>query len=83
MMRPNEDIVAGYTPVMPTYEGLLPSAEVAALVEYIKALRDVESASSVDAPALLPGSTSVVAPGSLTVTAPASGTPVPHPEVNP
>ncbi len=40
MMEPMTDRVAGYRPVMPTYQGGLPNGEVAALLEYIKALRD-------------------------------------------
>jgi cytochrome c oxidase subunit 2 len=41
MMEPSADVVAGYKPVMPTFFGLLPQPEAAALVEYIKSLRDV------------------------------------------
>ncbi len=39
MMRPMEDLVAGYPPVMPTYQGQMEPADVAAIVEYIKSLR--------------------------------------------
>jgi cytochrome c oxidase subunit 2 len=40
MMDPQEDVVAGYKGVMPTYRGVLEEPEVAALVEFIKSLRD-------------------------------------------
>jgi cytochrome c oxidase subunit 2 len=39
MMRPEVKIVAGFQPVMPSYEGQLQPADAAALVEYIKSLR--------------------------------------------
>jgi cytochrome c oxidase subunit 2 len=39
MMEPNVKIVAGYPPLMPSYQGKLTGAETAALVEYIKSLR--------------------------------------------
>ena len=41
MMDPLAKMHAGYEPVMPSYIGLLKPPEVAALVEYIKSLRDV------------------------------------------
>jgi cytochrome c oxidase subunit 2 len=40
MMEPRADIVAGYKPIMPTYHGILEEPETAALVEFIKTLRD-------------------------------------------
>ncbi len=40
MMEPRADIVAGYKPLMPTYHGVLEQPETAALVEFIKTLRD-------------------------------------------
>ncbi len=44
MMDPLADVVAGYAPVMPVYQGVLPEPEVAAIVEFIKSLRfDVTS----------------------------------------
>ncbi|WNG52032.1 cytochrome c oxidase subunit II [Archangium minus] len=48
MMKPLVKLVAGYEPVMPSFQGQLEAAEVAALLEYIKTLRsarlnDVES----------------------------------------
>ena len=39
MMDPAADIVKGYQNVMPTFQGKLSHAEVAAVVEYIKSLR--------------------------------------------
>jgi cytochrome c oxidase subunit 2 len=39
MMDPMAKIVAGYAPVMPTYQGKLSGPEAAAIVEYIKSLR--------------------------------------------
>ncbi|HEY6003312.1 MAG TPA: cytochrome c oxidase subunit II [Anaeromyxobacter sp.] len=39
MMDPAADIVAGFQNVMPSYQGKIPSPEVAAIVEYIKSLR--------------------------------------------
>jgi cytochrome c oxidase subunit 2 len=40
MMDPEERRVAGFEAVMPTYRGLIQGPEVAALVAYIKSLRD-------------------------------------------
>lgn len=42
MMDPNSRLVAGYAPVMPTYMAKLTAPETAAIVEYIKSLRDSE-----------------------------------------
>jgi cytochrome c oxidase subunit II len=39
MMDPRAKIVAGFNPVMPTFQGRLDNADAAALVEYIKSLR--------------------------------------------
>jgi cytochrome c oxidase subunit II len=39
MMDPRADIVAGFQPVMPTFQGRIPAPEVAAIVEFIKSLR--------------------------------------------
>ncbi|MGZ6070434.1 MAG: cytochrome c oxidase subunit II, partial [Myxococcaceae bacterium] len=39
MMEPNVKVVAGYQPLMPSYQGKLSGPEAAALVEYIKSLR--------------------------------------------
>ncbi len=39
MMDPTADIVAGYAPVMPSFQGLLTPPEVASLVELIQSLR--------------------------------------------
>jgi cytochrome c oxidase subunit 2 len=40
MMDPQVKIHRGFPPVMPTYQGLLPSGETAAIVALIKSLRD-------------------------------------------
>ena len=41
MMDPNAQIHRGYRPVMPSYFGVLPASEAAAIVAYIKSLRTV------------------------------------------
>jgi cytochrome c oxidase subunit 2 len=41
MMDPLAKVRRGFPPVMPTYQGLLPAPEAAALVEFVKSLRDV------------------------------------------
>ncbi len=38
MMDPMADIVAGFDPVMPVYQGLLPPGDAAAIIEYIKSI---------------------------------------------
>ena len=52
MMEPTADVVAGYKPVMPTFFGVLTAPEVAALVEYIKSLRDARAPAAVHLPEL-------------------------------
>jgi cytochrome c oxidase subunit 2 len=42
MMDPNAKLVAGYQPVMPTFQGRLAAPDSAAIVEYIKSLRAPE-----------------------------------------
>jgi cytochrome c oxidase subunit 2 len=54
MMDPQADIVAGYKGVMPTYRGALPEPEVAALVEFIKSLRDQPVAPAIALPRVQP-----------------------------
>lgn len=39
MMDPRAEVVAGFQPVMPTFQGRIPAPEVAAIVEFIKSLR--------------------------------------------
>jgi cytochrome c oxidase subunit 2 len=39
MMEPNAEVVAGYKPVMPTYQGKLSAPDAAAIAEFIKSLR--------------------------------------------
>ena len=41
MMDPLARVVAGYPPVMPTYQGRLSAPEIASLLEYIKSLQSV------------------------------------------
>jgi cytochrome c oxidase subunit 2 len=38
MMEPMTDLVLGFPPTMPTFQGTLTAAEVAALVDFIKSL---------------------------------------------
>jgi cytochrome c oxidase subunit 2 len=40
MMDPRAKVVAGFRPVMPTFQGVISDGEVAALIQYIKSLRD-------------------------------------------
>ena len=40
MMDPLAKIAAGFQPVMPTFEGAIAPADVAAIVELIRSLRD-------------------------------------------
>lgn len=44
MMDPNAELAAGFLPVMPSYQGALTPAETAAILEYIRSLRDVTPA---------------------------------------
>jgi cytochrome c oxidase subunit 2 len=57
MMEPQVQIVAGYKPVMPTYQGALPEAEVAALVEFIKSIRQTPGHPSMTLPKVVPVTT--------------------------
>lgn len=45
IMNPKAHIVAGYTPLMPTFEGQLSQDDVTQLISYIKSLDDAGSAS--------------------------------------
>jgi cytochrome c oxidase subunit 2 len=51
MMDPRAVIAAGFQPVMPSYQGLLPPADTAAILELIRSLRDVRPAAIVPPPA--------------------------------
>lgn len=42
MLNPSTKVVAGYKPVMPTYQGLLRNHEIDALIAYIKSLQEGE-----------------------------------------
>lgn len=47
MMDPRAKVVAGYIPVMPSYQGILPAGDVAALVELIKSIAGPPTEASV------------------------------------
>ncbi|HVW27458.1 MAG TPA: cytochrome c oxidase subunit II [Polyangiaceae bacterium] len=57
MMEPLADIVRGYPPVMPVFQGVLAQPDAAAIVEFIKTLRFDRSAPLVAIPRLLPAPT--------------------------
>ena len=40
ILEPNAQIVAGYSPIMPTYEGQIDEEELLALIEYIQSLSE-------------------------------------------
>ncbi len=42
ILKPQAKIVAGYDPVMPTYQGILKSRDIDALIAYIKSLQEKE-----------------------------------------
>jgi cytochrome c oxidase subunit 2 len=50
MMEPRADVVEGFNPVMPSYHSLLTEPETAALVEFIKSLRDIPTEPGVALP---------------------------------
>jgi len=50
MMDPRADIHRGFSPVMPSYQGVLSAPETAALVELIRSLRDTSVSSGVSLP---------------------------------
>lgn len=52
MMDPTADVVRGFRPVMPTYQGVLSNVEVGALVAFIASLRDAAAPSGVSLPKL-------------------------------
>jgi cytochrome c oxidase subunit II len=54
MMEPEVEVVTGFKPVMPSYRGLLAEPEVAALVEFIRSLRDAPFAPTVQLPKVDP-----------------------------
>ena len=39
ILEPQADVVAGFQPVMPTYQGILTNREIDALIAYIKSLK--------------------------------------------
>ncbi len=50
MMDPRAVIAAGFQPVMPSYQGLLTPADTAAILEFIRSLRDVRPTTLVPPP---------------------------------
>jgi hypothetical protein len=52
MMDPESEVVQGFKPVMPTYQGVLTQADAAAIVEFIKLLRFEKPAPKVELPAV-------------------------------
>ena len=50
MMDPSAVIAAGFQPVMPSYQGLLTPADTAAILEFIRSLRDVHPTAIVPPP---------------------------------
>jgi cytochrome c oxidase subunit 2 len=52
MMDPLAEVHDGFKPVMPTYQGVLTTPEVAAVVEYIKSLKDDGADPGVQLPAI-------------------------------
>jgi len=70
MMQPLADIVAGFKPLMPTFQGRLAAPEVAALLEYIKSLRPPPDPAVVAEPPLWPNAETVAAPDGRAAPAP-------------
>jgi cytochrome c oxidase subunit 2 len=63
MMDPAAQVHRGFPPVMPSYQGRLSAAETGALVEYIRALRDVpRHEAGAPLPAQVPGNVPIVTP---------------------
>lgn len=54
MMEPLADVVEGYAPVMPTYQGVLAEPDAAAIVEFIKTLRFEAKQPLVELPHFIP-----------------------------
>ena len=50
MMDPRAVIAAGFQPVMPSYQGALSPAEISAILELIRSLRDVAPTQTVPPP---------------------------------
>ncbi|MEO8548486.1 MAG: cytochrome c oxidase subunit II [Kofleriaceae bacterium] len=50
MMDPNAKLAAGFAAVMPSYQGLLGPGDIAALLEYIRSLREVAPVAPTPAP---------------------------------
>ncbi|HEX4416481.1 MAG TPA: cytochrome c oxidase subunit II [Kofleriaceae bacterium] len=69
MMDPRAVIAAGFAPVMPSYQGALTPDETSAILEYIRALRDVHPTRVPPAP---DGAITSTAAGSAATTSPAA-----------
>jgi cytochrome c oxidase subunit 2 len=54
MMDPAAKIVKGFTPVMPSFQGLLSPGDTAAIIEYMKSLRDAKQPRVVSPPPVGP-----------------------------
>jgi cytochrome c oxidase subunit 2 len=54
MMEPQDQVVAGFKPIMPTYQGNLPAPDVAAILEFIRSLQHTPYAPSMRLPHVLP-----------------------------
>lgn len=78
MMDPTVEIHAGYPAVMPTYQGVLEAPGVAAIVEFIKSLREGEEQPVVQLPTIVDGGI-VPADGWPTTSPEPSGLPLPSP----
>jgi cytochrome c oxidase subunit 2 len=76
MMDPAKVIHAGFPSVMPSYQGILPQPETAAIVELIRSLRDVRAAAPSAAPDV-PVAPSTVVPLSPPPTGPLPAMPIP------
>jgi hypothetical protein len=75
MMDPQADLVAGFSPVMPTYRGTLEPAEAAALIEFIKSLDENLPPPAMALPRIEPGALVPATDGGTAVTGtnPAAG----------
>ena len=56
ILQPSAKIVAGYQPVMPTFQGLVTEEGVLQLIEYIKSLKQQPGPSPADASSMAPAS---------------------------
>jgi cytochrome c oxidase subunit 2 len=59
MMDPEARVVAGYPPVMPSYQGEISAPETAAIIEYMKTLTGSAPPDSISPPPAAPAATGV------------------------